>query len=49
MRKLLSLPDLKLPRFTVGNFYVVKGRIGNGLIVLADNGHLHLVLESRFE
>ncbi len=45
---LLSLPDLKAKRFTVGRGYVVKGKIGNGLIVVADDGHLHIVLASRF-
>jgi hypothetical protein len=46
---LLSLPDLKLPRFTVGRGYVIKGAFGNGLIVVADDGHLHIVLASRFD
>lgn len=42
------MPDLIPKRFTVGHLYVVKGTLGNGLIVVADDGHLHIVLESRF-
>lgn len=49
--KLISLPTAKACKqfFTIGKFYEIKGELGNGFIVLNDQGVLSVVLKERFE